>query len=357
MKKQINLVKLAKWFALLSSLAMSIILVMMFYKAADGRWLIGSQEWEHSSVFEIHNGVLVPKPGTTGPGPMQFQLKQILITVFGGGALAFAGVLLQKTTRNNLAEVSILGIGSINIMMIFAYALIFKSQIFGDSLVAQMLPLVTIASSLLGTFIVYFISRSKKANKNTFVIIGIALQLLFEAVSVIFINPSKLSDSKDGKEMWGTIKHYTMGIVDSEKTSWTIIIVAAVAISVLVGIALMLRKKIDIYDASPALATTLGIKTERLRFTIFAIVALIAGVEASILGTVALLGLIAPSIARLMFKNKFMPLAIASFVIGAILVTLAHWMSVNLFGSDFPAGILATAIASPYFIFLILRGK
>lgn len=131
----------------------------------------------------------------------QIRLKQVLIPIIGGGALAFAGMLLQKITRNNLAEVSILGIGSINIMFIFAYAFIFKGQLLTGSTVQELLPLVTIVASLIGTMIVFLISRSKRANKNTFVIIGIALQLLFEALSVIFVNPSKLSTTKEGKEI------------------------------------------------------------------------------------------------------------------------------------------------------------
>ena len=88
----------------------------------------------------------------------------------------------------------------------------------------------------------------------------------------------------------------------------------------------------------------------------FMLVAILAGVEATILGTVALLGIIAPSIARLMFKNKFTSMSIASFIIGGILVMLASFISTNL-GTGLPPGILSTAIAAPYFIFLIVRGK
>lgn len=129
------------------------------------------------------------------------RLKQAIIPIVGGGALAFAGILLQKTTRNNLAEVSILGIGSINIMFIFLYAYVFKGKLFDGSTVQQVLPIVTIFASLIGTLIVYLISKSKRANKNTFVIIGIALQLLFEALSVVFVNPTKLTNSEDGKKL------------------------------------------------------------------------------------------------------------------------------------------------------------
>ncbi len=355
--KQVSYLNLAKWFALLASLSLTILLILMLYNAATG-WTIGIVPWKANSKWIIDDhGNLIQDPNSWSDGPGQLRLKQVLIPIVGGGALAFAGVLLQKTTRNNLAEVSILGIGSINIMFIFAYAFFFKGQMINGSTVKNMLPLVTIASSLIGTMIVYLVSRSKRANKNTFVIIGIALQLFFEALSVIFVNPTKLTNTKDGKELWGSIKHYTMGIVDAENTSWGLIIGASLAIAVLIVGALFLRKKIDIYEASPALAVTLGIRVERLRMTIFGIVALIAGIEASLLGTVALLGLIAPSIARLLFKNKFAQTAVASFVIGGILVALASWVSTNLLDADFPAGILATAIASPYFIFLILRGK
>lgn len=58
---------------------------------------------------------------------------QIMIAFFGGGALGLAGALLQKVTKNRLAEVSILGIGSINIFFIYIYAVILKDKAFAHS--------------------------------------------------------------------------------------------------------------------------------------------------------------------------------------------------------------------------------
>lgn len=336
-----------KWILLLISLSITAIITLMFY---DGVWGLG--KWSDGSKIDMHTHQVI----NDQPGPGQWRLKQLLITFFGGGALAFAGVLLQKITKNNLAEVSILGIGSINIMFIFAYIFIFKGDAFNGSITSSFLPVITIVASLIGTLIIWAVSRSKRANKNTFVIIGIALQLLFEALSVLFINPSKLGGNSESKKTWATIKKYTMGMLDTADTPFWLLIVVGIGIAAIITVAIVLRKKIDIYESSPALATTLGIRVERLRITIFVLVALLAGLEASILGTVALLGLIAPSIARLMFKNKFASLAIASFIIGGILVSTAGIVSIN-FGTELPVGILATAIATPYFIFLILRGK
>jgi len=86
------------------------------------------------------------------------------------------------------------------------------------------------------------------------------------------------------------------------------------------------------------------------------LVALLAGAASATLGTVALLGIIAPSIARLLFKNKMWQMSLASFFIGGIMVALAAFVSLN-FEVGLPVGILSTAIVIPYFLFLMVKEK
>lgn len=119
--------------------------------------------------------------------------------MFGGGSLGVAGMLLQKLTRNNLADVSILGIGSLNIIFITLYILKFYQDGVTDQvLVRQLLPLVTIASSIMGTAIIYTLTKVGKKSHNSFIIIGIGLQFLFEAVSILVFNP-KISAAPGSK--------------------------------------------------------------------------------------------------------------------------------------------------------------
>ena len=347
-----------KWTTLALSLSLTAVLLLMFYQ---GGW--GAGKWKDSSIdLTGTDGAFkefLETKTVYGEGAGALRLKQLLIAFVGGGALAFAGCLLQKVTRNTLSEVSILGIGSINIMFIFGYVFIFKDKVFGSGIEAALLPIVTLGASILGTCLVWVVSRSKKANKNTFVIVGIASQLLFEALSVVFVNPTNLK-GEEGKQIWSTIKNYTMGQIrtsaDNNGIPWWLIITASVLIGLTITVGLFLRKKIDIYETSEESAQTLGVDVKKLRFGIFMMVAVLAGIEATILGTVALLGIIAPSISRLIFKNKFAPMAIGSFLIGGLLVMIASFISTNI-GTDLPPGILTTVIASPYFIFLILRGK
>lgn len=350
--------ELLKWSLLLGTIIIMALMILMFYQGNWGFGKLKDTSTDTSGATGAFEELLNGKK-TYGEGPGVLRWKQLLIAFGGGGALAFAGALLQKVTRNTLSEVSILGIGSINILFIFAYVFIFKDKVFGSGIEAAMLPIVTLTASILGTMLVWGVSRSKHANKNTFVIIGIASQLFFEALSVVFVNPTNLK-GEEGKKIWNTIKSYTMGSIRTSENHdgipWWLIITASVLIGLTITIALFLRKKIDIYETSTETASTLGVNVKLLRLGIFLMVAVLAGIEATILGTVALLGIIAPSISRLIFKNKFAPMAIGSFLIGGQLVMCASFISTSI-GANLPPGILTTAIASPYFIFLILRGK
>jgi len=283
------------------------------------------------------------------------RLKVAIMALFSGGALAVAGVMLQKVTRNNLSDVSILGIGSMNIMFITGYVLIFKDKVFAGGVAEQMLPIVTLFASLLGTFIVWFFSRSKKGSSNKFIIVGIALQLLFEALAVVLIDPTKTSKDPHQAKIIATIKDYTVGMINAD-TKWWLVIVSSSLIAIVITIIFFLRNKIDVLEANEHLAYSLGIKVERMKGLIYVLVAILAASEAVMVGTVALLGIIGPALARMLFKNKTGLLIFASFSIGGIMVMIATVISLTI-GTQLPIGILATAIIIPYFIYVIVRSK
>ena len=283
------------------------------------------------------------------------RMKVLIMALFSGGALGVAGAILQKVTKNSLADVSILGIGSINIIFITGYIMLFKDKIFTGNTTEMLLPLVTLVASLSGTLIVWFFSRSKKGGSQKFIIVGISLQLLFEALAVVMIDPSKTTNDPESIKLMATIKDYTVGMINTD-TSWWIIGISSSAIGIIFAIIIMLRQKIDLIEANEDLATTLGIKVGRIKFVIYVMVAVLAAAEAVMVGSVALLGIMAPAMARLLFKNKTGLIVPASFMIGGLMVMAASIVSLTL-GTQLPIGLLATAIIIPYFIYVIVRSK
>lgn len=59
-----------------------------------------------------------------------------------------------------------------------------------QQLVRQLLPLVTIGSSIFGTSIIYTLAKLGNKSTERFIIIGIGLQFLFEGLSIALVNPS-----------------------------------------------------------------------------------------------------------------------------------------------------------------------
>lgn len=117
---------------------------------------------------------------------------------------------------------------------------------------------------------------------------------------------------------------------------------------------MFIRRKIDLIESSEDLASGLGVQVQKMKKIIFTLVAIIAAAEAVLAGSIALLGILAPAIARKIFKNKTILIASGSFLIGAILVLCASYISVTL-QTQVPVGILATTIVIPYFVFIIIR--
>lgn len=282
-----------------------------------------------------------------------------MMAFFSGGAIALAGLLLQKVTRNPLADVSILGIGSLNIILMTFYLISIKDKVTNHKSPEMLvLPLIMFLSSILGTGIIYILSRFGNANVEKFIIVGVALNFLFEAVSVVIINPALLtSRDKNLVIALENIKNYTLGIIPNSKF---INIPVLITCSILITLTLIpiwfIRRKIDLYETSESLASTTGINVERLRISIYALVALLAGLEIVLVGYVALLGVLGASVARQLFGNKTSLTMFGSFLIGGILVMFALLVSVN-FNTQVPVGFLATTIIIPYFMYLIIRGK
>ncbi|MFT8210966.1 MAG: iron chelate uptake ABC transporter family permease subunit [Symbiopectobacterium sp.] len=73
-------------------------------------------------------------------------------------------------------------------------------------------------------------------------------------------------------------------------------------------------------------------------------------------GPLSFVGLMAPHLARMMGFSRVIPQLCCSALIGGILMLLADWAGrMILFPNQVPAGLLATFIGAPYFIYLLRK--
>lgn len=274
-----------------------------------------------------------------------------------------AGLLLQKLTRNNIADISILGVGSLNIICIIFFIMgQYDGTISSAAFVRAHLPLISIGSSIFGTALVYSLSKNKPDNSEKFAITGIALQFIFEAVSVTLSNPKILNNQEQQNKINSEIQNFAYGrFPDIQKLSqegiWrTIVIVSILVICLAVAAAYKFRREIDLIELNEELAQFYGIRVKFLKGLIYFIIAVLVGVESAIVGSISLLGVVAASVSRLLFRNKSSVNIITVFFIGGMMVLFASFISINL-NRNVPIGFLSTSIIAPIFLYLIFRKK
>lgn len=294
---------------------------------------------------------------------LTIRIWQYLLAFFSGGALGLSGLLLQKLTKNSLADISILGIGSLNIIFIVLFIIgKYDGTTNSLALVRANLPLVSIASSILGTSIVYTLSKNKPDNCEKFAITGIALQFIFEAISVTLSNPRVLQDQSTQTQVNTEIQNFAYGrFPDIQSLSkigiWrATTIISVVVITLLLFVVYRFRKEIDLIELNEELAQFYGIRVKLFKGFLYICVAVIVGIESAMIGSVSLLGIVAASFSRLLFKNKSDVNIISSFLIGGMLVLLASFISINL-NKNIPIGFLSTSIIAPIFLYLLFKKK
>ena len=92
------------------------------------------------------------------------------------------------------------------------------------------------------------------------------------------------------------------------------------------------------------------------RLVLAVLAALLTAIPSFLVGPLSLTGLIAPHLARLIGFRSAIKQLIASLLLGAILLTVADWLSrVVIFPYEVPVGLFAALIGGPYLIWFLTR--
>tara|TARA_Y100001968_G_C19102570_1_gene593268 strand:- start:112 stop:708 length:597 start_codon:yes stop_codon:yes gene_type:complete len=149
---------------------------------------------------------------------------------------------------------------------------------------------------------------------------------------------------------------WTLGSLDN--TSWLIVSISLLLISIPLFIAIKIRKQLDIFMLGDSEAGYLGINIERLKKKIIAISALMVGVTVAFCGMIGFIGLVTPHLVRLIMGPSHKTLIFGSAILGAIILILADFISrIIIAPAQLPIGIITSALGAPFFLWLIVSQK
>ncbi|MBN2879629.1 MAG: iron ABC transporter permease [Clostridia bacterium] len=272
------------------------------------------------------------------------RLPRILASVLIGSALSAAGASYQGIFKNPMVSPSLLGVSSgAGFGAAIAILLDFK---------AGMIQAMAFIFGIAAVTIVYFVSRfaAKKMDRTlTLILTGVVISSAFTSLI------SLLKYVGDPYDDLPEITFWLLGSISDVSMKDALV----TAIPVVLGLAVLflIRWKINIMTLDEDEAVSLGIETHKLSRVIILVSTVITASVVSISGMISWVGLVIPHLARMIVGPDYKRVIPASFAIGAIFMLILDDISRVCFAAEIPLGILTSMIGTPFFLYLMLKGR
>lgn len=275
---------------------------------------------------------------------LYLRLPRILLALLAGVGLAAAGAVMQSVTRNYLVSPFTLGISSAaafgaSICIVFASGAFFTSDI-------GIICCAFLASCSCG-LVVYGISRHIGVKPTTLVLVGIALNYFFSALTAtieFFAKEHKLE----------AVVQWTFGSFN--RATWeSVLITGGITLVCFAGLMLYCLQLDAMSSCDDETVKSLGIDPERLRTSIGLIAVLLTSAIISFTGIIGFVGLIAPHMARFIIGSSHRFYLPCAAILGALLLLASDTVGrLILYPVNIPVGIIISFLGVPLFIHLIL---
>ncbi|MEM9797141.1 MAG: iron ABC transporter permease [Pseudomonadota bacterium] len=288
--------------------------------------------------------------GLTGvdPAPLErivfdLRLPRALFSAAIGAGLGIVGVVLQTTTRNDLADPFLFGLSSGA-----AAGAVFVITVTGDVLGVWTLPVAAFCGGIVASVIVLALVHGLRTDApEKLILSGLAVSFLFAALTnyLIFAGDSRAAHS---------IVFWMLGGLGLAR--WDSLPLVLLGLALVAGAAYHRRRSLDALLAGDVAAHSLGIAVLRLRSTLFLAAAIATATFVSVAGVIGFVGLMVPHLARSLAGPLHTRLIPTAALIGALLLTASDiFARLLLAPQELPVGIVTTSVGA-VFVFVLLIG-
>ncbi|WEX08850.1 iron ABC transporter permease [Chelativorans sp. AA-79] len=278
---------------------------------------------------------------------LQLRLPRVLLAALAGGAIAMAGFLLQKVTRNDLASPSVLGIvdGAALGVVIFLALLSDESNSLVTSIAWQ--PVAAALGAGAAVALVFVLSGRQASSAVRLLLFGIAVAAAAKAVTMVLMLIGPIYRTTQAAR-------WIAGAVN--ETNWGEVQLTALLLLPALLLALVAATRLPPSDLDEVSARSVGLNLPVFRLLVFALAAALTALSVAFAGGVSFIGLLAPHMARLLVGRSAPAGILASGLAGAAMLMGADLVVRGLFApTEVPAGTVTAVIGAPYFLYLLLR--
>jgi len=278
---------------------------------------------------------------------LQLRLPRVLLAFLTGVALSVSGMVFQAIFRNPLATPFTLGVSSgAALGAALAVKLGLVATLFGLSGIT----LCSFGGAALTVLLIYLFSTAQRDySTEAMLLAGVALSFLFSSV-ILFIQYIR---DFPGSYL---VMRWLMGDLNTVGFQRPAILLAVAAPAVAaVG---FFARDLDLILAGEELAGTRGVHVARVKIAAFATVSLLTGVVVSFAGPIGFVGMMVPYLLRIWLGALHRPLLGACVIAGGAFLCVCDLAARSLiFPAEIPVGIITALLGSPFFIWLLVRGR
>tara|TARA_R110000868_G_scaffold243100_2_gene498898 strand:+ start:3403 stop:5388 length:1986 start_codon:yes stop_codon:yes gene_type:complete len=270
------------------------------------------------------------------------RAERTFAAIICGAALAVSGTLIQRVGRNPLASPEITGVSSAT-----ALAMIIALVFFGFGQRAELM-MIGAAGGIVSLMVLLLLCRKFSHAPHYLLLNGLALTAILGALVRIALTRGGTQTSMLISWLAGTTYF----------TSMTEVMVVAGVTAVLLTVAIIARRPLELASFGADQATSLGLGINGFQFMIMLLAAILAASATLLVGPLSFVGLMAPHLARIAGYRLAGGHLLGAVLIGANVMMVAEWLARNLlYPQQLPTGLIAALIGTGYFLLLAIKRR
>ncbi len=269
------------------------------------------------------------------------RLPRALLGGLVGASMALAGVMLQDTLRNPLAEPGIMGVSAGAVIGVACVTILHIP------VPAGALPWVALIGGLLAGSLL-LLAASFRLDGARLVLVGASLTAFINAFLVVLISIGEPYDIQ---------LFYRFLVGSLANRGWDSVHQILPWLAILIPLALLSARTLNLLQLGDDVAEGLGLPVQKARLVILAISTGLVAAVVSVAGPISFISLIAPHAARRILRSNDarLVLPIAGWI-GAVLLSAADLFAHTVVAPvELPVGIFTTVFGAPLLLLLLRR--
>ncbi|NDL58683.1 FecCD family ABC transporter permease [Phytoactinopolyspora mesophila] len=263
---------------------------------------------------------------------------RLAVAVTAGAGLGIAGALFQTVTRNPLGSPDVIGLAAGAGAGAAAFGLMWTGVL--------PLPMGALVGALVAMLLVYLGTGHGFSSPARMIIVGIGVN----AMALAFI---QWIITRTSREQATVIAAYLNGSTASR--SWDDVRLMAVALVILLPLAAMLSRRLQVLEMGDEVAESLGARANLTRICTVIVAICCATAAVTVVGPVAFVALTAPQIGRRLTRATGPNIVVAALT-GALILALADLIvQQGPLNTQLPVGILTAAVGGVYLGYLLIK--